>query len=181
MADISTRTRPERKGWDVVTYQQHIDRVKTMKSTVDCGPPRPHPLGNRREMEKRRYDNLIALDNSLMLKRLVKAVKQKSIDNEIHKSVAMHQHFNKEIGQHKRRIKLQKITIENNALLKRIQEVTPTYNRVKWEEDARRNEHHRKVMTLYPEMYKPALPKSPESAARSNSRSNSPSRFDELI
>lgn len=90
-----------------------------------------------------------------MLKRLVKAVRTKSIDNEIHKSVAMHQHFNREIGQHKRRIRLQKITIDNNSLLKRIQEVQPTYNRVKWAEDAKRNEHHRKVMTLYPEYYKP--------------------------
>ena len=90
-----------------------------------------------------------------MLKRLVKAVKGKGIDNEIHKSVAMHQHFNREMGKTKRRMKLKKITVDNNSLLKRIQEVQPTYSRVKWEEDAKRNEHLRKVMTLYPERYKP--------------------------
>lgn len=90
-----------------------------------------------------------------MLKRLVKAVKGKGIDNEIHKSVAMHQHFNKEMGKTKRRMRLKKITVDNNSLLKRIQDVQPTYSRVKWAEDAKRNEHHRKVMSLYPERYKP--------------------------
>lgn len=90
-----------------------------------------------------------------MLKRLVKAVKGKGIDNEIHKSVAMHQHFNREMGKTKRRMKLKKITVDNNSLLRRIQEVQPTYSRVKWEQDAKRNEHLRKVMTLYPERYKP--------------------------
>lgn len=47
-----TRTRPERKGWEKISFQQHVDRVKKSTPTVDCGPPRPHPLGNRREMEK---------------------------------------------------------------------------------------------------------------------------------
>lgn len=122
-----------------------------------------------------------------MLKRLVKAVKGKGIDNEIHKSVAMHQHFNREMGKTKRRLKLKKITVDNNALLKRIQEVQPTYSRVKWEEDARRNEHHRKVMTLYPEFYKPVdvtnLSKKPLGSIGSNEshssegRSRSPYKF----
>lgn len=120
-----------------------------------------------------------------MLKRLVKAVKGKGIDNEIHKSVAMHQHFNREMGKTKRRMKLKKITIDNNALLKRIQEVQPTYSRVKWEQDAKRNEHHRKVMTLYPEYYKPIelSKKKPLGSIGSNeslgstSRSKSPYKF----
>ena len=119
-----------------------------------------------------------------MLKRLVKAVKGKGIDNEIHKSVAMHQHFNKEMGKTKRRLRLKKITVDNNALLRRIQEVQPTYNRVKWEQDAERNEHHRKVMTLYPEYYKPVdisqlLSKSPDDNS-SLGRSNSPHKFPDI-
>jgi hypothetical protein len=119
-----------------------------------------------------------------MLKRLVKAVKGKGIDNEIHKSVAMHQHFNKEMGKTKRRLRLKKITVDNNALLRRIQDVQPTYNRVEWEKDAERNEHHRKVMTLYPERYKPVdishLAKSTsldETSLGSPGRSRSPDKF----
>lgn len=102
------------------------------------------------------------MDNNLMLKRLVKAVRVKSIDNEIHGSVEMHRKFNREIAQHKRRMHLQKITRENNDLLKRIQSVEPCYSRNEWDEDARRNEHHRKGMSMYPEHYKPAYVKSPE-------------------
>jgi hypothetical protein len=46
------RVRPERKGYDVIIYQQHVDRLKKMQPTVDSGPPREHPLSNKREMDK---------------------------------------------------------------------------------------------------------------------------------
>lgn len=46
------RVRPERKGYDVIIYQQHVDRLKKMAPTVDSGPPREHPLSNKREMDK---------------------------------------------------------------------------------------------------------------------------------
>jgi hypothetical protein len=46
------RVRSERKGYDVIIYQQHVDRLKKMAPTVDSGPPREHPLSNKREMDK---------------------------------------------------------------------------------------------------------------------------------
>jgi hypothetical protein len=49
---FGTVGRPDRKGFDVILFQQHQDRLKNMKATVDCGPPRPHPLSNKSEMEK---------------------------------------------------------------------------------------------------------------------------------
>lgn len=49
---MTTRQRPERKGYDAVTYSQHIERLKAVKPTVDAGPPRDHPLSNKREMDK---------------------------------------------------------------------------------------------------------------------------------
>ena len=48
--------RPDRRGFDIILYQQHQERLKSMKSTVDCGPPRPHPLSNKSEMEKVRLN-----------------------------------------------------------------------------------------------------------------------------
>ncbi len=48
----TSRVRPERKGYDVIIYQQHVDRLKKMQPTVDAGPPRQHPLSNKREMDK---------------------------------------------------------------------------------------------------------------------------------
>ncbi len=47
-----SRQRPERRGYALLCYQQHLERVKEMKGTVDCGPPREHPLGNKSEMDK---------------------------------------------------------------------------------------------------------------------------------
>lgn len=49
---MTSRVRPERKGYDVIIYQQHVDRLKKMAPTVDSGPPREHPLSNKREMDK---------------------------------------------------------------------------------------------------------------------------------
>lgn len=49
---MTSRVRPERKGYDVIIYQQHMDRLKKMQPTVDSGPPRPHPLSNKREMDQ---------------------------------------------------------------------------------------------------------------------------------
>lgn len=49
---MTSRVRPERKGYDVIIYQQHVDRLKKMEPTVDAGPPREHPLSNKREMDK---------------------------------------------------------------------------------------------------------------------------------
>ena len=56
---MTSRVRPERKGYDVIIYQQHVERLKKMQPTVDAGPPREHPLSNKREMDKvRRLSSL---------------------------------------------------------------------------------------------------------------------------
>ena len=123
-----------------------------MKPTVDAGPPRAHPFSNKREMEKLRHTSVIEMENRLMLERLAKVVQHKSIDNEIHKSVAMHAAFKKKLGLTKKRLHMQKITEENQHLLKRIQEVPPAYNHLAWEEEARRRDEVMRNMTVYPEM-----------------------------
>ena len=99
-----TRTRPERRGYDKITYSQHVERVKSMAPTIDCGPPRAHPLSNKREKDKIREFANIEFDNKLLLERLAKVVQQKTIDNEIHKSVQMHAQFKKKLGLTKKRL-----------------------------------------------------------------------------
>lgn len=149
----SSRVRPERKGYDVIIFNQHLDRIKTIAPTVDCGPPRQHPLSNKREMDKRRELLNIEFDNKLMLERLAKVIQHKSIDNEIHKSVDFHQKFKKKLSLQQKRAKMQRLTEENQQMLKRIQEVPPAYNHLQWEEEARRAEHIKRCMALYPEYY----------------------------
>lgn len=88
-----------------------------------------------------------------MLERLAKVVQHKGIDNEIHKSVEFHQQFKKKLLQQQKRSRMLKLTVENQELLKRIQEVPPAYNHLEWEEDAKRKEVIKRCMALYPEYY----------------------------
>ena len=167
--ETMSRQRPERRGYALLCFQQHKDRVKGMKGTVDCGPPREHPLGNKSEMDK---VMLICLCSVLIrswigvhiwfclcycrdvtLLRLAKIVQKKTIDNEIHESVATHATFKAKLGLTKKRLEMQRITEENQRLLRRIQEVPPAYNHLDWEEDYRRKDHIKKSMSLYPEFY----------------------------
>ena len=46
------RGRSERRGYEKILYEQHVERVRHMKGTVDVGPPRVHPLGNKGELDK---------------------------------------------------------------------------------------------------------------------------------
>lgn len=62
----SSRVRPERKGYDVIIFQQHVDRLKKMQPTVDSGPPREHPLSNKREMDKVLFQK-IQIDLKLLI------------------------------------------------------------------------------------------------------------------
>lgn len=150
---MTSRVRPERKGYDVIIYQQHVERLKKMQPTVNSGPPREHPLSNKREMDKRREFLNIEFDNKLMLERLAKVIQNKSIDNEIHQSVEMHAKFKKKLVATQKRSEMQKLTRENQQMLKRIQEVPPAYNHLEWEEDAKRKDHIKRCMALYPEYY----------------------------
>ena len=81
-----------------------------------------------------------------MLERLAKVVQHKGIDNEIHKSVEFHQSFKKKLLLVHKRSQMQKLTTENQALLKRIQEVPPAYNHLEWEEDAKRKDEIKRCM-----------------------------------
>ena len=105
-----------------------------------------------------------------MLERLAKVIQHKSIDNEIHESVEMHAKFKKKLGHTLKRVQMQKLTQENQRILKRIQEVPPAYNHLEWEEDAKRKEHIKRCMALYPEYYE-RLDKEKAAAAASKSRS----------
>jgi hypothetical protein len=88
-----------------------------------------------------------------MLERLAKVVQHKSIDNEIHHSVAMHQNFKKKLVITQKRIQMLKLTKENQYLLKRIQEVPPAYSVHQWTEEAKHREVLKRCMALYPEYY----------------------------
>ena len=59
-----SRVRPERRGYAKLNYEQHLERLKNMKPTVECGPPREHPFSNKREQDKV-FNHLLLCNDSL--------------------------------------------------------------------------------------------------------------------
>jgi Hemingway/CFA97 len=89
----------------------------------------------------------------LLLERLAAVVQTKTIDNEVNEMTKFHSRFKKKLSVTKKKLEMQKITEENQRLLKRIQEVPPAYNHLEWEEQAKLAEKHKRSMALYPEFY----------------------------
>lgn len=44
--------RPDRRGWDKVAYEKHVDRLNNMKSSIDLKPPKKIILPNRAEADR---------------------------------------------------------------------------------------------------------------------------------
>jgi len=75
-------------------------------------------------------------------------MQQKTIDNENH-----FVRFRRSLTQTHRKLELERITQENQRLLRRIQETEPCYNHLEWEEAAKAREIYLKNMTEFPEMF----------------------------
>ena len=102
---------------------------------------------------QRRKHAAIEYDNKLLLERLATIVQTKQVDDQIQQSTAIHATFKVEMLRHKKRLEIQRITTENQRILRRLQEVPPAYNHVEWDEHARINEKNKRSMALYPEYY----------------------------
>ena len=104
-------------------------------------------------VEQRRKYAAIEFDNKLLLERLAAVVQTKTIDNEVNEMTKLHTNFKKKLSLTKKKIEMQKITEENQRILKRIQEVPPAYNHFEWEEEAKVHDKHKRGMAIYPEYY----------------------------
>lgn len=80
-------------------------------------------------------------------------MQSKTIDNEICETTAVHSSSKREIMKSRKKVELQKITHENQRMLRRIQEVSPAYNHTEWDEHARNSERHKRSISVYPEFY----------------------------
>ena len=132
-------------------YDSHVQRIAEIKSSVDSRAPRSKPPSKKKEIDRRRRCQAIEQDNRLLLERLAKIMRKKTIDNE-----NKHAKFGKSLTQTHRRLELQRITQENQRLLKRIQETEPIYNHLNWEEDAKKRSMYMKNMSDFQEYVPPA-------------------------
>jgi hypothetical protein len=108
--------RPERRLYDKVLYEQHIDRVKNML----------HPMSNRKIMDDFRMKKKIEKENYNILLRIAKSIQTTSIDNKLSPYINNHREFKKKLSRTRKRLEHEKITKDNQLLLKRIIEVPPS-------------------------------------------------------
>lgn len=139
-----------------LNYAAHRHRIETMKCNIDCTLPlgmRPEAtskLGKKKEMDRNRYYRKLEKENRILLERLSKVMQQKNIDNECKGYDRAASKFRELLTAQARKSDLQRITEENQRLLKRIQTVESAYDHTEWEEEARRHDMHLKFMCEYP-------------------------------
>lgn len=128
------------RKYDEYCQRLHQKRLRTIKAAIDNKPPkRPSHLRKnlkREQMMEERYAT-IERENRLLLEKM-SAIMQggHGIDNKLRKPKNVGSSMNKSY----RKRELQRITQENQAILRRIQACEPSLNRAVWEEDRRQNE-----------------------------------------
>lgn len=95
-------------------------------------------------MKEDRYAE-IERGNRILLEKMSTIMQGEKLDNK-NQSIAYSHSLNK--GQRKR--ELQRITSENQAILRRIQMREPTYDHLQWEEDAKKNERYAANIREFP-------------------------------
>lgn len=140
--------------WQERQYKIHRQKLQKIKSSVDNKAPQLYPhlyqKLKKAQMEEDRC-TIIERDNRTLVKRMTDLMQKSALDTHNH---VEYRSLNKE----RRRRELVKITQENMALLKRLQQRPPTYNHLVWEQQRERNEALCDRICRYP--YRPARPAS---------------------
>jgi E3 ubiquitin-protein ligase TRIP12 len=132
------------KHTDSKYYQKcqeiHRSKLNTIKSSIDNSEPhRPTHLKKnlkKEQMKEERYAE-IERENRILLEKMSHIMQNETLDNK-NQSIVYSHSLNKGL----RKRELQKITSENQAILRRIQMREPTYDHVQWEEEAKKNERY---------------------------------------
>ena len=125
----------------------HRERLKNMKPAIDNKPPKKpsHLTSNkkREQMMEERFTR-IERENRLLLEKMSHILSKKTLDNsQNYKPV-------RSLNKSYRKRELQRITLENQEILRRIQQREPNYNHAQWEEDRRQHERYMKNICEYP-------------------------------
>ena len=114
----------DRKGYTKRLYEQHLERLKNMKSTIDNGEPKHLPFSKKWENE---YNRKIDSINDSNMKLAYRLINQKSfIDNQPDRRMKEVQEFKRQLVLHKRRMEMEKIVCENLILLNRLKNIEST-------------------------------------------------------
>merc|ERR1719355_137470 len=130
----------------------HRDRVKKMQSQVDTAVPHVCHLDHLRNnlkreqlLEERYYT--IDRENKILLQKMSEIMRPQTERSDRAKSAPSGP---PSLNRDSRKTELMRITQENQAILKRIQQAQPVYNHVEWEDSYRRSEVYLRNKCEYP-------------------------------
>jgi hypothetical protein len=134
-------------------YTLHRQKLAAIKPHVDVIAPKMYPhlyqKLKKAQLEEERCSD-IERDNRTLVKRMTEIMQRSGIDSHSPKRPLS---MGASLNHVRRKQELARITRENHALMKRIQERSPTYNHLAWEQDRERNEQLCERICRYP--YRP--------------------------
>ena len=146
---IQMHQRNERRGFDEILYQQHVQRINNMKSTLDNhNKPKLKPIP-KYALENKQRNKTIQLQNAELLQRLAKI--KSSIQTTNHVSVLRQLRLKQQLYDLQRELKENKLTKANAELSAALEKCKPSICFEKFEKDFRKSRALMKNMSLYPE------------------------------
>mmetsp|Transcript_41293 Transcript_41293/g.54284 ORF Transcript_41293/g.54284 Transcript_41293/m.54284 type:complete len:191 (+) Transcript_41293:77-649(+) len=127
--------------------EKHRKKLAEMKCRVDNKPPdRPSHLRRNLKKEQLMEDRFATIerDNRILLEKMSYIMRRNQFDN-VNQSTQYAHSLNKEA----RKRDLQRITRENQGILRRIQQAEPHYDHLKWEDEARKVEQYKNNICEY--------------------------------
>lgn len=134
--------------WDYLKYEDHRRKVHASKPAIDNKPPKQymhiHVKLKKVQQEEERLQ-AIEKGNRALLERMARIMKTRgAVDN-----VNEYEHIS--IGRTGRQRELQRITIDNQHLLRRIQDVQPQLKPKDWAKDYAKSRERRQSISRYQE------------------------------
>ncbi|CAE8700564.1 unnamed protein product [Polarella glacialis] len=138
-------------------HDQHMERIRTMRPTVDTRPPMVAHLDHvkvnlkKEQMMEDRYSE-IDRDNRILLKKMTEIMKQQgsTAGATPRSNPGTPRQGPISLNRDSRKKELLRITRENQSILKRIQQAQPVYNHVEWEDEHRKNALYLKNRCEFP-------------------------------
>ncbi|KAL7543397.1 hypothetical protein ACHAXR_013323 [Thalassiosira sp. AJA248-18] len=116
----------------------NLEQLRDMKCSIDNKGPRAashlKTKAKKNALMEERFAQ-IETENRLLLEKMSHIMRFKGGIDCTNDSIKYSQSLSKE----RRKRELQRITKENQKILKRIQDARPTYNHMRWEEEAKKN------------------------------------------
>ncbi|KAG2378111.1 hypothetical protein C9374_008733 [Naegleria lovaniensis] len=115
------------------SYKKHRDALASIKPSIDTTAPKDYPHlrtnAKKKQMQKERGDQ-IGKDNRILVDKMTEIMGKHYLDNK-----NQNYKFIGSLNSDLRKREAKKITEENSAILKRIQNRQPVYNHLHWEQE----------------------------------------------